>query len=95
MMVDELPAGVRINSKKGKGQLLTDVLQCLKYPSLCLVPYRLSLCPGGANIGYIQGMGKMDDEVKIILDVSMLLYEKEMEMLKGASKESGEKTEAA
>ncbi|MFC1855335.1 chemotaxis protein CheW [Thermodesulfobacteriota bacterium] len=36
---------------------------------------------------YIQGMGKMGDEVKIILDVGKLLYEEELEAIKGASKE--------
>jgi purine-binding chemotaxis protein CheW len=55
-------------------------------------PPRAATGQGGR---YIQGMGKMDDEVKIILDVSKLLYDEELEMLKESSKESGEKTEAA
>ncbi|MFC1856261.1 chemotaxis protein CheW [Thermodesulfobacteriota bacterium] len=38
---------------------------------------------GSQSGRYIQGMGKMDDEVKIILDVGKLLYDEEMEKLKG------------
>lgn len=34
---------------------------------------------------YIKGIGKMDDEVKIILDVSRILYEEELDGLKGSS----------
>jgi purine-binding chemotaxis protein CheW len=34
---------------------------------------------------YIKGIGKMDDEVKIILDVSRILYEEELNDLKGSA----------
>ncbi len=34
---------------------------------------------------FIKGMGKMEEDVKIILDVSRLLYDEELEMLKGAA----------
>ena len=33
---------------------------------------------------YIQGMGKIDDDVKIILNVSQLLYDEELEQLEAA-----------
>ena len=33
---------------------------------------------------YIQGMGKLDDEVKIILNVSQLLYEEELAQMEAA-----------
>ncbi|HKK33243.1 MAG TPA: chemotaxis protein CheW, partial [Desulfomicrobiaceae bacterium] len=32
---------------------------------------------------YIEGMGKVDDEVKILLDVNRLLFEDELEELDG------------
>lgn len=38
--------------------------------------------------GYIQGMGKIGDEVKILLDVNKLLYEDELEELEEVSQNS-------
>ena len=35
----------------------------------------------GASSRFIKGMGKMDDEVKIILNVEQLLYEEELERI--------------
>ena len=38
----------------------------------------------GTGSRYIQGMGKLDDEVKIILNVSQLLYEEELAQMEAA-----------
>jgi len=44
----------------------------------------------GGRGRFIQGMGKMEDEVKIILDVNRLLQDEEMEQLKGSAQTEGE-----
>jgi len=36
---------------------------------------------------YIQGMGKIEDEVKILLDINRLLYDEELEQLGGLGQE--------
>jgi len=38
---------------------------------------------GAKSSRYLQGMGKIGDEVKILLDVNKLLYDEELEQLKG------------
>ena len=38
----------------------------------------------GTSSRFLKGMGKMDDEVKILLDVSRILYDEELEQISGA-----------
>ena len=39
----------------------------------------------GESSRFLKGMGKMDDEVKIILNVEQLLFEEELELVAGAA----------
>ncbi len=39
----------------------------------------------GSESRFIQGLGKVDDEVKIILDVDQLLFEEELEQIAGTA----------
>ena len=48
----------------------------------------------GGRGRFLQGMGKIDDEVKIILDVGRLLQDEEMEQLESSTKEEA-KSKAA
>jgi len=57
------------------GLIVDKVKEVLDIPENQIVPP-----PQGASegVGYVQGMGKVDDEVKILLDVDRLLHGEKM-----------------
>jgi purine-binding chemotaxis protein CheW len=74
--IDEMSVGLVVDEVSEVANIPEDQVE---------LPPKAATGQGGR---YIQGMGKMDDEVKIILDVSKLLYEDEMSMLKGSTQEN-------
>ena len=67
---------------KSVGLVVDEVSEVLEIPAEQIEPAPSS--SKGKN-RYIQGMGKVGEEVKILLDVSRLLYEDELEQLETVS----------
>lgn len=62
--------------EKTVGLVVDKVNEVIDIPDNNIEPPPRTKCEGG---NYIQGMGKVDEEVKILLDVNKLLYNEAME----------------
>lgn len=68
------------------GLVVDEVSEVANIPENMVEPPPMAMTGGRGR--YIQGMGKIGDEVKIILDVSKLLQDEEMESIKDAQKQA-------